>query len=494
YGFLGAGKFAATFLPDGYQLSSDPATNNTLCALILTALTTLYVVKGGMFSVVFTEVLQFFIMTVACVAVGVIAIQAVSPEMIDAATPAGWRDLTFGWRLGLDWSGKLDAANAKIAADGWELFSVFMLRVLDNGLLSSAAGPTPGYDMQRVLSTRTPREAALMSGIVSLVLLVPRYMLIAGLTVLALAFFTDELTAMGGDVDFEQILPLTMRDYIPHGLLGLLMAALLAAFMSTYAATVNSAPAYVVNDVYRRYLNPDASDRTLVRLSYAASVAVVVAGIVVGLAFGKLGDIVNWVVAGLYGGYLAANVLKWHWWRFNSWGYVIGMACGVGPAMLLAVANTLLLPDARTLLGIEKNLALFPLLLAISTAGGVAGSLLTPPDDMAVLKEFYRKVRPWGFWGPVHRALLADYPDLQPNRDFGRDVVNVLVGIAWQTALTCLGISLVLQDYQAVGWSAAVIIATSVFLKFNWYDRLQDYPDHAKPEEDPSHGQTADSD
>ena len=93
-------------------------------------------------------------------------------------------------------------------------------------------------------------------------LLIPRYMLVTGLTVLALAFFSDQLTAMGDEVDFELILPFAMREFMPVGLLGMLIAGLLAAFMSTYAATVNAAPAYVVNDIYKRYIRPDASDRT----------------------------------------------------------------------------------------------------------------------------------------------------------------------------------------------------------------------------------------
>ena len=184
YGFIGIGKFAATFLP--WQLSSDPTTNVNLYGLIITAITTLYVVKGGMFSVVFTEVLQFFIMTVACIWVGIIAMQAVSPEILDATIPDGWKDLFFGWTLDLDWSGIMDAANTKIQQDGWELFSIFFMLMLFKGYLQSAAGPAPNYDMQRVLSARTPREAAKMSGLVSIVLLIPRYMLITGLTVLAL--------------------------------------------------------------------------------------------------------------------------------------------------------------------------------------------------------------------------------------------------------------------------------------------------------------------
>jgi Na+/proline symporter len=106
--------------------------------------------------------------------------------------------------------------------------------------------------------------------------------------------------------------------------LPLLAAALLAAFMSTYAATVNAAPAYVVNDIYKRYINPHATDRTYVLMSYATTVAVVIVGTAVGFVLDELQDVVNWIVGALYGGYIASNVLKWHWWRFNGWGYFWG--------------------------------------------------------------------------------------------------------------------------------------------------------------------------
>lgn len=471
YGFIGIGKFAATFIP--LHLSSDPATNVNLWGLAITAVTTLYVVKGGMFSVVFTEVLQFFIMTAACIGVGVIAMQQVSPEMLDAATPDGWRSLWFGWRLNLDWSGLMESANAKIAGDGWELFSLFVGLCLFKGVLASMAGPAPNYDMQRVLSARTPKEAALMSGFVSLVLLVPRYMLITGLTVLALVFFSDKLNAMGDQVDFELILPFAMREFIPVGLFGLLIAALLAAFMSTYAATVNAAPAYVVNDIYKRYLRPDADDKTYVRMSYITSVVVVLAGTAFGFVIDDLKDVVNWIVGALYGGYVAANLLKWHWWRFNGWGYFWGMAGGIASAMGIATV----VKAQPQIAGFETNLALFPVTLIISLIGCVAGSLLTAPDDPETLDNFYLKVRPWGWWRPVRQRLLEKHPDLIPNHDLGRDAFNVAVGIAWQTALTAAGIFLVLKDWTAFGWCVVVILATTTTLKLNWYDKLQDYPD-----------------
>src|SRR5690625_5337870 len=105
-----------------------------------------------------------------------------------------------------------------------------MLMLL-KGVLQSLAGAAPNYDMQRILSARTPREAAKMRWFVNVVLIFPRYMLIAGLTILALVYFLPEMRAMGPDLDFGQILPFALREFIPSGLLGLLIAGLLAAFM-----------------------------------------------------------------------------------------------------------------------------------------------------------------------------------------------------------------------------------------------------------------------
>lgn len=473
YGFIGIGKFAATFLP--FQLAADPTVNSNLYGLIITAITTLYVVKGGMFSVVFTEVLQFFIMTIACIAVGIIAMNQVSPEMLNAVIPEGWRSLWFGWRLDLDWSGIMEAANTKIAEDGWELFSIFFMLMLFKGYLQSAAGPAPNYDMQRILSAKTPREAAKMSGLVSAVLLVPRYMLVAGLTILALVFFSDQLGAMGEDVDFELVLPFAMREFIPAGLLGLLIAALLAAFMSTFAATVNAAPAYIVNDIYKRYINPDAPPKRYVHLSYVTSVLVVVIGTAFGFMIESLNSVVQWIVAALYGGYTAANLLKWYWWRFNSYGYFWGMLAGILAAMVVPA----LLPHLTALYS-------FPIILILSVIGCIAGSYLTPPDDETVLKTFYLKVRPWGFWQPIHDKVVAEHPEVQQNGAFKRDMVNVALGIAWQTALTAAGIFLVIEAWRPLLITVAVILATTILLKLNWYDRLEDYPSDYTPADPPS--------
>jgi solute:Na+ symporter, SSS family len=120
---------------------------------------------------------------------------------------------------------------------------------------------------------------------------------------------------------------------------------------------------------------------------------------------------------------------------------------------------------------------IFPLILAVSVLGCFVGTLLTPPDDEKVLKRFYIKVRPWGFWSPIHVKVVAEYPDLKKNTDFKRDMVNVIVGIAWQTALVAGGVFLVIQYFEALFICVAIILSASAFLKYNWYDKMQDYPD-----------------
>lgn len=464
YGFIGIGKFAAVFLP--WQLSSDAHTNEILYGIIITTLTTLYVVKGGMMSVVFTEVMQFFIMTIACIAVGVIAMYQVSPEMLEKIVPNDWNNIFFGWKLHLDWSNVLPAANEKIAADGWSFFGIFWMMLLFKGTLQSMAGPAPNYDMQRVLSAKTPSEAAKMSGVVNVVLLFPRYLLITGLTVLALAFFMDELNGMGKDVDFELILPFAMKNFMPAGLLGLLIAGLLAAFMSTFAATVNAAPAYLVNDIYKRFINPNAEQKVYMRWSYFISILFVIIGTLIGLYVTSLNDIIQWIVAALYGGYTASNFLKWYWWRFNGEGYFWGMVGGIAAAMIVPA----IFPDITVIYT-------FPIIFSISLIGCMLGSLMTKPDDDAVLINFYKKVRPWGFWKPIHDKLAAQEPGIQSNKDFGRDMLNVIIGIIWQTAITAAPIFLVIKQYDMFIITLILIAICSWILKINWYDKLKDDPD-----------------
>jgi len=471
YGFKGIGKFAVNFLPWHFTPNQY--------ALILIAITTIYVIKGGMFSVVITEVIQFCILSIASFAVGIIAMMKVAPATLHKFVPAGWDQIFFGWNLDLDWSHLMPSATVQVADDGYGLFGFFVMMLAFKGVLISMAGPAPNYDMQRILSSKNPREASMMSGWVNVVLTVPRYILITGLTVLALAFFSSDIRAMP-KMDFEQVLPMALSRFVPAGLLGFLIAGLLAAFMSNFAATVNAAPPYFVNDIYKRYINPNASPKTYVRLSYLASFAVVLVGVVIGWYVSSVNSVVLWIVSGLWGGYTASNFLKWYWWRFNGYGYFWGMVTGITASLTMpAILDKFTgVPAFASLHRINTDVSIvFPLVFGIALLGCLFGTLLTKEEDEETLKEFYRRVRPWGFWGPIKAKVMAEDPEFQPNPDFWRDMFNVLVGVCWQVALVALPIYVVIQDRTA--WIALGIVAvTSVILKFTWYDHLRQIEVH----------------
>lgn len=473
YAFKGIGKFASGLLPWHFTMQTTGIfTDENIYAMVLMGLTSLYAIKGGMVSVVITEVLQFTILTLTALTIGVIAILTVSPEMIANKIPDGWLNPFFGKTLDLNWDGILSTANAAIKADGNEFFSIVFGLMFFKGVLASLAGPAPNYDMQRILATRNPREACLMNGMVTVVLMFPRYMMIAGITVLALAFCMPELQAQAKP-DFEKILP-TVLQYIPTGVVGFLLAGLAAAFMSNFAATLNAAPAYVVNDIYKRFINANAGGKKEVALSRIVSLVFLVIGVCFGVFSTSITEVMMWLVGGLYGGYVMANVLKWYWWRFNGYGYFWGMMTGILSAMLVP-ESPYFKGFANLVLGhsVANTLYLFPIVLIISVIGCIAGTLLTKPEDDEVLKKFYRTVNPWGFWGPIRAKVMAEDRDFKPNHSAARDLSNVAVGIVWQLCLVVLPIYIVLHKWSWAGGIAVLLAATSVYMKFNWYDKLE---------------------
>lgn len=467
YAFKGIGKFAVVMLPWRFTgMTEGIFSDENIYAIIILGLTSLYAIKGGMISVVITEVMQFGILTLTSITIGLIAMTKVAPAVVEKTVPAGWFNPFFGWNLGLDWTGILDKVNDAIRQDGNELFLLIFGLMFFKGVLASLAGPSPNYDMQRVLATRNPREACMMNGMVCVVLYFPRYMMITGIAILALAFCMTDLRAMDKP-DFEKLLPIVLTQHVPTGVVGFLLAGLLAAFMSNFAATINAAPAYLVNDIYKRFINPNASPRTYVSLSRLASAGVLLAGILMGMFTTRITGVMMWIVGALYGGYVMANVLKWYWWRFNGHGYFWGMAGGIISAMLV--------PElAARILGHGVNaLYLMPIIMALSLAGCLIGTFATPPEDASILKSFYRTVRPWGCWGPIRDAVLREDASFVPNQNFRRDTINIIVGIVWQSCLTALPIYLVLGQWSWVGGLALLLAATSTFLKFNWYDKLE---------------------
>ncbi len=470
YGFVGLGKFIEIFIPwdvvKEYVPFHVPANFVPhFYGIIFTLFAMFYSILGGMHSIVLGDFIKYMIMTVACVSVAVIAMIHMKGHSLNV--PGGWNTPFFGWKLNLDWSGSVPAANSKIASDGFGLFGIFFMMMLFKGLFASLAGPAPNYDMQKILSTRSSKEASKMSGFVSIILLPIRYSLVIGLTVLALLYY-NQLNLQGADgaTDFERILPAAMNNFLPVGVLGLVLTGLLGAFMGTFSGTVNAAQAYIVNDIYLKYVNPTANNRRVMTMNYLSGIAVVAIGILLGLVVKDVNTVLQWIVSGLYGGYIAANMLKWYWWRFNASGFFWGMLFGIVPAIGLAI-----LKSFNLLSGLD--LYYWPLLLVLSLIGCIVGTYAAPPTEEAVLKHFYTTVKPWGFWKPVHKLVVAEDPSFQGNKRFKLDMFNVVLGIIGQLCLTILPMYVVLWMKLPLLVTILILAVIIFILKKTWWDKLE---------------------
>ena len=466
YGFVGLGKFMEIFLPWDvvkvyvpFEVSQKYVPH--FYGIVFTLFAMFYSILGGMHSIVLGDAIKYMILIVGSLAIGFIAMRALGGQQLNV--PAGWADPFFSWKLNLDWSKIAADANKKIADDGFSLFGLFFMMMLLKGIFASLAGPAPNYDMQKVLSTRSPKEASKMTGFVSIMLLPIRYTMVTGLTVLALLYYNQlYLKGPDGVTDFERILPAAINNFLPVGVLGLVLTGLLGAFMGTFSGTLNAAQAYIVNDIYLKYINPNASNKKIISMNYVVGVLVVIVGVAFGFMAHNVNDILQWIVGGLYGGYVAANCLKWYWWRFNANGFFWGMAVGILAALVMPYVTTGL------------PLYWWPLLFVLSLAGCIMGTYAAEPTSMDVLKSFYKTVRPWGFWDPVHAMVLADDPTFVANKGFKLDMFNVAIGIVAQLCLTILPMYFILQMRTPLAITVAILVIIILILKRTWWNRLED--------------------
>lgn len=465
YGFVGLGKFIEIFVPwsevkDYVPFTVAPQYVAHFYGIVFTLFATFYSILGGMHSIVLGDLIKYLVMTVACVAIGIIAARHLQHQSL--SVPEGWLTPFFSWKLDLDWSHTIPAVDNKIAEDGFGLFGLFFMMMLFKGVFASLAGPAPNYDMQKILSTRSPKEASKMSGFVSIVLLPVRYTMIIGLTVLGLLYYQELNLASPTGVDFERILPAVINGYLPAGILGLALTGLLGAFMGTFSGTLNAAQAYIVNDIYVKYLDPQASTRKVMRMNYTAGILVVTIGIILGFFAKNVNSVLMWIVGALYGGYIAANLLKWYWWRFNASGFFWGMMSGIIAALIFPYVFE------------GQPLYNWPLLFLISLAGSIFGTYLAPPTESRVLQHFYVTVKPWGFWKPVLLEIRKTDPGFQPNRHFGRDMFNVVLGIIGQLCLTILPMYLVLWMKLPLLITAGILLLVVLVLHRTWWKKLED--------------------
>jgi len=321
------------------------------------------------------------------------------------------------------------------------------------GFFLSLGGPQQLYDMQRFLAARSPREAS-KAGMLWAVAQTPMFMVSAAVAVIGIVKWGGNLS------NPERLYPVVIGTMLPAGIKGLVLAGLLSAFMSTFSSTVNAGAAYLAHDGYQKFLRPTATQDELVRVSKLCSLALIVAGILVGMLASNINDIFEWIMMVLGAAVLMPNVLRWFWWRFNGYGYAVGTAVGVVAAIV----------QAAFFANVPVHIS-FGILLTISIAASIGASLATAPTEMRTLCDFYRRVRPVGFWGPVRQRCAAD--PLPPKPDHTPlDVVSLFVGAVGIQALWLSSTYAVTHQWWAFTVALVVSAIAAVLLYFTWYRQL----------------------
>lgn len=435
---VGTGKFAEEFLPFTRWQSS----------LIVLVVVGIYVTLGGFFGVILTDIFQTFLIAVGAVILSFMVFGNGAVATALAGRDPAWFSLAPTWRL---WDGY--AAATPPAYGHFEAFGPILLAGFLWMVFRVLAGPNV-WDFQFFLTTRSPRDAALAGG-----------MWTVGYTlrwIIGCAFLCLGMVYLGGQAwfDAERIMPLVLLK-LPVGVRGLFMAVLLAALMSTISAMINVTSSVVTNDFIRRYARREFSQRQVVRIGQAASIAALFVGFVFSLSFTHIVTawetmIFVWVTV-----ILVPATLRWHYWRMSARAFVQSM--GISVALVLArVALVKSLGSAGSLAA-DVGLCLVVTLVVTH---------FNKPADMDILVAFYAKVRPWGIWGPVRREAVER--GLVPARDKmpAMDALNGLLTAVFQFSLALLTFSAFIRKWTLFGIWAAVAAALAVALYFTWYKNL----------------------
>jgi SSS family solute:Na+ symporter len=233
-----------------------------------------------------------------------------------------------------------------------------------------------------------------------------------------------------------------MNRLLPSGLLGLVVASLFAAYMSTIDTHLNWGASYLVNDLYKRFIRPAASQRHYVAAAMAATVLLGILGMVVTTLMSSIRE--GWyIVTAISGGVTVITILRWYWWRINAWSEITAMASALVCTIIFRVG--LDIPHPQVLFYV----------VPITVALALVATFITQPVEEAKLLEFYCKVRPGGpLWGPIAaKARLV-----RKDEGFATLIPAYLVSVvAIYTAMFGVG-KLLLGPV----WLGAVLIAAAI--------------------------------
>ena len=450
YFVIGAGKFVGAFL------GIEPI----YASLLMVVLAMIYTVASGLYGVVWTDVFQgVFIFGVILYITGMAMSTVNLPQEFFVSVPMVDGSFTAIKTTLAEWS-RIIPPNEMNMPEGstfaiYNLFGIAIMFYLFKVTLEGASG-AGGYMLQRYFAAKSDREAGMLS-LFWTCLLAFRWPLIASFAMLGIYHGIETGSVIA---DPELVLPTVIKNYIPAGVKGFLIAGLMAAAMSTFDSTVNAGAAYWVKDLYQAYLRPRASEKDLMIQARLASVGIVVLALLFSLTISNINEIWGWITMGIGAGMFIPQVIRWYWWRFNGYGFAIGTAVGMTAAVL-----------TKTFAGPIPEYTSFLIASGSSLAGCILGTLLTPATENTVLENFYRVTRPFGIWSHI-RGSLPKAIQLKVNQENRRDIIATFFAVPWQVVLFLTGMMIVMKQWTNVLNLGFLLILLSAGLYWFWFRHL----------------------
>ncbi len=450
YFVLGAGKFVGEFI------GVEPI----YASLIMVVLAMLYTLASGLYGVVWTDVFQGIFIFGVIVYVSVIAMTTVNlPDEFFISVPMKDGSFSSIKILLSEWASmtpplEMDMPESS-AYSIYNLFGISIMFYLFKVTLEGSSG-AGGYMLQRYFAARSDRDAGLLS-LFWTVLLAFRWPLIASFAMLGVYHGIDSGTVIA---DPELVLPVVIKNYIPVGLKGFLIAGLMAAAMSTFDSTVNAGAAYWVKDLYQAYIKPSADEKELIFQSRVSSIVIVSLALLFSLTIQNINEIWGWITMGIGAGMFIPQVIRWYWWRFNGYGYAFGTVLGMTSAILTKAFG-----------GYLAEYYSFMIARGASFIGCILGTFLTKATDKSVLLNFYKITRPFGFWSSI-KSQLSNENQEKINEENSRDIIAIFFAVPWQIVLFLTGMMIVLKQWSNFFSLMMILLFLSAGLYWFWFRHL----------------------
>lgn len=258
--------------------------------------------------------------------------------------------------------------------------------------------------------------------------------------------------AENSNADQEVYYLLMIKRFLGPGLLGLLFITFLAAFMSTITTHLNWGSSYLVNDIYKRFIEKDRSDRHYVMVSRIFTIIITILAGIFAFYIKDIGKawIFLWAMSAGIGLVL---ILRWFWWRINAWSEISALGSSILTILIMIIYTNLK--------GISLELKHQVIVIPVSISTWIITTYFTSPEPVEKLQKFYNKIKPWGYWGPVTTVT-------QDRDSLARVLINWALGVCVVLA-GMIGIGKLLLGEFSLG---IVLLAFSIICSFLIYLRI----------------------